>query len=175
MNSVFKLTEYNKSLMNKLDVNMKKFKDYYQYELCIKTNKKNICFNYLFLIKDIMIFILLMIYIIFYIKNGKFSLDIDYNEKDVFVFIMNNYILYIFFLIVFTFILVNILLMFHETISLKGYHKFILLVIYFSIYFIYYILFMCKYTYSGFNDSILSGLEFFLLVFLHVTHFIPFI
>ena len=123
MNSVFKLTEYNKSLMNKIDVNMKKFKDYYQYELYIKTNKKNICFNYLFLIKDIMIFILLMIYIICYIKNGKFSLDIDYNEKDVFVFIINDYILYIFFLIVFTFILVNILLMFHEAISLKGYHK----------------------------------------------------
>ena len=33
MDSVLKLTKYNKSLMEKIDINMKKIQDYYQYEL----------------------------------------------------------------------------------------------------------------------------------------------
>ena len=33
MKSVLKLTKYNKSLMDKIDINMKKLEDYYQYEI----------------------------------------------------------------------------------------------------------------------------------------------
>ena len=106
MNSVFKLTKYNKSLMNKLDINMKKFQDYYQYEL--RTDKKNFCSNFYYLIRDIIIFIFLMVFIIIYNKKGEFSLKSGYEEKENFVVIMNDYILNIYFIFIFTFILVHI-------------------------------------------------------------------
>ena len=108
MNSVLKLTKYNKVLMDKIDINIKKFKDYYQYKIEEKESKR-FCFNYFILIKDLIIFILLMVFIILSKINGdEFSHRVGYKEKENFVAIMNDYIFYIFFIIIFAFILVNI-------------------------------------------------------------------
>jgi len=96
MKSVFKFTKYNKSLMNKIDINNKNFQDHYQYKLDIKVIKRRVDINYYFIIKDTVIFLLLLIYIILYKVNGKFSLKKGYENKELFVIIMNDYILYIF-------------------------------------------------------------------------------
>jgi len=163
MNSVFKLTKYNKSLMNKLDINMKKFQDYYQYEL--RTDKKNFCSNFYYLIRDIIIFIFLMVFIIIYNKKGEFSLKSGYEEKENFVVIMNDYILYIYFIFILAFILVNILLIFRKIIVLKSYKKILSILFYFVIHLIHHLLFLCKLIYSEFKDPILNGLEIFLIIF----------
>ena len=159
MNSVLKLTKYNKVLMDKIDINIKKFKDYYQYKIEEKENK-SFCFNYFILIKDLIIFILLMVFIILSKINGdEFSHRVGYKEKENFVAIMNDYIFYIFFILIFAFILVNILLIFQKIIVLKAYKKNLSLLFYFLIYFTHYILFLCKFDYARFKDPTLSGLE----------------
>ena len=159
MNSVLKLTKYNKVLMDKIDINIKKFKDYYQYKIEEKESK-SFCFNYFILIKDLIIFILLMIFIILNKINGdEFSHRVGYVEKKNFVAIMNDYIFYIFFILIFAFILVNILLIFQKIIVLKAYKKNLSILFYFLIYFIHYILFLCKFDYARFKDPTLNGLE----------------
>ena len=44
MKSVFNLIKHNKSLMEKLDINNKKIKEYFKYNLKIEIKKKGIFF-----------------------------------------------------------------------------------------------------------------------------------
>ena len=176
MKSVLKLTKYNKSLMEKIDINMKKFQDYYQYELGIKKDEKLFRLNYYFLIRDIIIFILLMVFIILYKLNGsEFSLNDGYDEKENFVVFMNDYFLYIFFILIFAFISFNILLVSRKIIILKAYKKILLILFNFLIYFIHYILFLYKYDYSEFNSRALADLEGFFIILFSINIFITII
>ena len=61
LKSVVIFTKYNKKLMNDLDLDIKKFQDNHQYEFSFKLYEKSFCLNYVFLIKDIIIFISWMI------------------------------------------------------------------------------------------------------------------
>ena len=176
MKSVLKLTKYNKSLMEKIDINMKKIQDYYQYELGIKKDEKLFRLNYYFLIRDIIIFILLMVFIILYkLNSSEFSLNDGYDEKENFVVFMNDYFLYIFFILIFAFISFNILLVSRKIIILKAYKKILLILFNFLIYFIHYILFLYKYDYSEFNSRALADLEGFFIILFSINIFITII
>ena len=98
MKSVLKLTKYNKSLMEKIDINMKKYKDYYQYEFYIKSNKNTFCLNYFFLIKDIIIFIFLLIFIILYKKNEILLLELVIGKRKFCSYYERLYFIYIFYI-----------------------------------------------------------------------------
>ena len=107
----------------------------------------------------------MMIFIILYKNNGKFSLKDDYENKENFVVIMNDYISIIFLIFVFASIIINILLKFRVIIILKAFKKILLILFYFLIYFIYYTLFLYKITYSEFKDTTITGLE---MSFIHI-------
>ena len=81
--SVLELIKYNKSLNNKLGINIK---DYYEYnsKIKIKKNKSSICMLTSHLVFEIMIFLLFLIYIIIFHVKGTFNnknLKKDYNVK----------------------------------------------------------------------------------------------
>ena len=97
MKPVIKLVKYNKSLLNKLDINIK---DNYKYEIETKIEKKGNCFFiYLLVIESIFSFLFLG-YILLYV-SGKFNdknLKDGYNvKKKNFVDFMDNYILFAYF------------------------------------------------------------------------------
>ena len=70
--SVIKLVKYNKSLLKRLNINIKK-----NYEYKIKTETKikkepDICFIFLFFC-ELILFIIFLAYIIKFYANGKFK------------------------------------------------------------------------------------------------------
>ena len=103
INSIIKLVKYNKSLLNKLDINIKTIDKLNNYKLQTKKNIKIIKIRYFWIIIMIIFhpegigIILLLIYIIFFYKKGKFTDDIlekGYNErKKKFVDSMDKYLL----------------------------------------------------------------------------------
>ena len=99
------------------------------------------------LIKDIIIFTLLLVFIILYKKNDSFSMKTGYAKNINFVVIMNDYIIYIFLILIFLFILVEIFSIIKKTIAIKRWLKMLLFIFYSLIYIIRYILFMLKFNY----------------------------
>ena len=97
MKPVIKLVKYNKSLLNKLDINIK---DNYKYEIETKIEKKGNCFFIYLLVIEIIFSFLFLGYILFYV-SGKFNdknLKDGYNvKKKNFVDFMDNYILFAYF------------------------------------------------------------------------------
>ena len=114
MNSIFKLIKHNKKLMDKLGINIEKIKEHFQYNIKIELKKKGKFFFVVYLVKDIIIFIIFFIYLILYNERGKFNgkiLPEEYNkEMKKFVDIMDKYILPIYFVIIIISIILNILL-----------------------------------------------------------------
>ena len=99
MKQVLKLIKYNKSLLNKLDINIK---ENYKYEFETKIEKKiSKYWTIIFVIKYIIFFIFFLAYIIKFYVSGKFNAEIlkeGYNlKKKRFVDFMDNYILLIYF------------------------------------------------------------------------------
>ena len=98
MKPVIKLVKYNKSLLNKLNINIK---DNYKYEIETKITKKGNDIFSMLLTSDIIFSILFLAYIIKFHVSGKFNdktLKDEYNlEKKKFVDFMDNYILYSYF------------------------------------------------------------------------------
>ena len=116
MNSVLKFVAYNKTLLNKLDIN---FKDYYDFKAKEKT-KIEIDFNNELSLEiaclDIFsLFIPLLIYIIMFYSKGTFNdknLKEEYDKKKKnYVDIMNKYILLSFLAFHIIFIVLNIILL----------------------------------------------------------------
>ena len=149
--SVLELIKYNKSLNNKLGINIK---DYYEYnsKIKIKKNKLSICMLTSHLVFEIMIFLLFLIYIIMFYAKGTFNnnnLKKDYNvKKKKFVDFMNNYIL----LLYFGFIMISVLLkIFYinkkEKVFLKGNIKRIYYLLMSIIHLTHYIVFIIKCVY----------------------------
>ena len=104
MKQVLKLIKYNKSLLNKLDINIK---ENYKYEFETKIEKKiSKHWTIIFVIKYIIFFIFFLAYIIKFYVSGKFNAEIlkeGYNlKKKRFVDFMDNYILlpYFFFMMI---------------------------------------------------------------------------
>ena len=152
MKSVFNLIKYNKSLLNKLDINIETIKDNYIFKYKINIIKNGIKFTSIILLGDIILFLLLLVYIILFYKKGKFNnknLKIEYNEgyKN-FIDYMDNYILITYLIIIFSEILLNIILLLCKIIALKGYIKLIFLLINFLIDLIHYSLYIFKFRYS---------------------------
>ena len=114
MKSIFKLIKHNKKLMDKLGINIKKIEEHFQYNIKIETKKNGKFFFSMYLIKDIIVFIIFMIYLILYNERGKFNGIILPEEYDKgmkkFVDIMDKYILPIYFVIIIISIILNILL-----------------------------------------------------------------
>ena len=111
MKSVLKLTKYNKCLLNKLDIN---FKDYFKYEIEIKTdiNENDILMISISLALGIFWLIIYLIYIILFYLRGTFNdknLKEGYSEKKKdFVYFMDNYILLAYFLLNFVKFIISV-------------------------------------------------------------------
>ena len=162
INSIIKLVKYNKSLLNKLDINIKTIDKLNNYKLQTKKNIKIIKIRYFWII-IIIIFhpegigiILLLIYIIFFYKKGKFTDDIlekGYNErKKKFVDSMDKYLLipytiiiYLFLLLIYSFYIFPGI---SRKFSIKGVQKFLFLVFYLFLALIYYIINIIKFIFS---------------------------
>ena len=159
MKSVFNLIKHNKSLMEKLDINNKKIKEYFKYNLKIEIKKKGIVFFVMYLIKDIIVFIIFLIYLILYYTRGKFNektLVEKYDKKmKKFVDIMDKYILSIYLGIIIIAILINALLCLSKLFALKGESKAIFFIFPFFDLF-HYILYLIKYD---FTDKIIKELK----------------
>ena len=124
MKSIFKLIKYNKSLMDKLDINKKKIKEHFNYNLKIEIKKRAKIFFAFYLVKDIITFIIFMIYFILYYAKGKFNektLAQHYDEKKKkYIDNMDKYILPIFLGTIFLAILFNILLCLSRLFAIKA-------------------------------------------------------
>ena len=98
MKPVIKLFKYNKSLLNKLDIDIK---DNYKYEIETKIEKKGNCIFICLFQFEFFFSILFLAYIIKFYVSGKFNdknLKDGYNlKKKKFVDFMDNYILFAYF------------------------------------------------------------------------------
>ena len=152
--SVIKFTKYNKSLLNRIDINIKTIHKLYDYKLENKINSKYPKFLKIMLLnlQEVTTIILFIIYIILFYKKGKFNdeiLKLGYNEsKKQFIDSMDNYILipYLIFLIASK--ILNILIFHYEKLVTKGITKFIILCSVCLIDISYYILILIKFVFS---------------------------
>ena len=149
--SILKLTKYNKSLNDKLGINII---DYYEYntKIKIKKNKSAIIFYYIQIALEIIILLNFLIYIIVFYEKGTFNnnnLKKDYNvKKKKFVDFMNNYILLLYFaFIMLSFLLKILYLNKNEKVFLKGNIKKIYYSLMFIINLTHYIVFIIKCVY----------------------------
>ena len=86
INSVIRLIKYNKSLFNKLDINIKTINKLNNYKIETNVNKKKPNFHIILIsaIFPVIQIIFFLIYIIFFYIKGTFNdemLKIEYNEK----------------------------------------------------------------------------------------------
>ena len=170
INSVIRLIKYNKSLLNKLDININAINKLNNYKIETKENKKNpinanekkprnenkkkskfmiIIISAIFPLAQIILF---LIYIIFFYKKGKFIdeiLKIGYNErKKKFVDFMDKYLLIPYFIFIISFEVFKYLLLVFKIFDIKMILKIIILFLYNWIDLIYYIVNIIKFTFS---------------------------
>ena len=151
MKSVLKLTKYNKCLLNKLEIN---FKDYFKYEIEIKTdeNENDILFITLGITQDFGWFIIYLIYIILFYIRGTFNdknLKEGYNKKKKdFVDFMDNYILLAYFLFNCATILIAILFINCKFLIIKGYIKLLICIFINLIDLTHHISYIIKFAYA---------------------------
>ena len=154
MNSVLKFVAYNKTLLNKLDIN---FKDYYDFKAKEKT-KIEIDFNNelslgIACLDIFSLFFPLLIYIIMFYSKGTFNdknLKEEYDKKKKnYVDIMNKYILLSFLAFHIIFIVLNIILL-KKIFSgfLKNTIFFFLYIFYCLIYLIFEIAHIIKFSFT---------------------------
>ena len=129
MKQVLKLIKYNKSLLNKLDINIK---ENYKYEIETKIKKKiSKIWTIIFVIKYIIFFILFLAYIIKFYVSGKFNaenLKEGYNlKKKRFVDFMDNYILLIYFGFIIASLIFMIIFFLCISFAIKNYVKLIII------------------------------------------------
>ena len=145
MKPVIKLVKYNKSLLNKLNINIK---DNYKYEIETKITKKEIFIFSMLLKSDIAFSIVFLAYIIKFHVSGKFNdktLKDEYNlEKKKFVDFMDNYILYSYFGFLIISIVFIIIYFCCKSIALKKQAKQIIFIIIFLVDLIHYITYIIK-------------------------------
>ena len=152
MKSVLKLTKYNKCLLNKLDIN---FKDYFKYEIEIKTdiNKDDILIMIITgLYSGIYWFIIYLIYIILFCLGGTFNdknLKEGYSEKKKdFVYFMDNYILLAYFLFNFVKLTIWVSFINCKCLAIKGYIKLLIFIFFILIDLTHDISFIIKFAYA---------------------------
>ena len=141
INSVIRFIKYNKSLLNKLDININAINKLNNYKIETKENKKNpinanrkkprnenkkkskfmiIIISAIFPLAQIILF---LIYIIFFYKKGKFIdeiLKIGYNErKKKFVDFMDKYLLIPYFIFIISFEVFKYLLLVFKIFDIK--------------------------------------------------------
>ena len=170
INSVIRFIKYNKSLLNKLDININAINKLNNYKIETKENKKNpinanekkprnenkkkskfmiIIISAIFPLAQIILF---LIYIIFFYKKGKFIdeiLKIGYNErKKKFVDFMDKYLLIPYFIFIISFEVFKYLLLVFKIFDIKMILKIIILFLYNWIDLIYYIVNIIKFTFS---------------------------
>ena len=184
MKSVLKLVKYNKSLLNKLDIN---FEENYKYKYGkdTKVYKDIDCSHYILFSFDIIFFILFLIYItIFYVKekfNDK-NLKEGYNvKKKKFVDFMDNYILLAYFGYIIASIIIFILYFYFKSFVLKGYIKLIIFVLICFVDLTHYITYIIKFAFSiklinkekrkiiwfyGFDITIIIFLSLYIVIFM---------
>ena len=145
MKPVIKLVKYNKSLLNKLNINIK---DNYKYEIETKITKKGHFIFPILLISDNIFSIVFLAYIIKFHVSGKFNdktLKDEYNlEKKKFVDFMDNYILYSYFGFLIISIVFIIIYFCCKSIALKKQAKQIIITIIFLVDLIHYITYITK-------------------------------
>ena len=144
--SVLELTKYNKSLNNKLGINIK---NYYQYNSIIKITKNFLSNDMFFcqLLYEAIIILLFLIYIIIFYVKGTFNNDNlkkEYSaEMKRFVDFMNNYILFAYLGFIVISFLLKILFLFRK-IFLKGNIKRIYTLLIFIVNLAYFIVLFIK-------------------------------
>ena len=148
--SVLKLIKYNKNLINRIDINIK---DYYNYKYKVKIEKKlKAVFLFLMFLHIILIFIPILIYIICFFTIGTFNdknLKEGYDKKKKsFVDFMDNYILLVYFLLIITSYILNILFNLSSKIYLKALHRGIYLLIFGLVDLFHYVLHWIKYIFT---------------------------
>ena len=130
MKPVLKLVKYNKSLLNKLDINIK---ENYIYEIKrkIERNQIKVCFFGLNLAIYMFLFIFFFTYIISFYVGGKFNdenLKKGYNvKKKRFVDFMDNYILFIYFGFIIASLIFMIIFFLYISFAFKKYVKLIII------------------------------------------------
>jgi len=149
MKSIFKLTKYNKKLLNKLDLNIE---DHYNYKLKIKIEKNKNSLIMFWLSSDIYMIILVLIYMIMFYSKGAFNQKIlkkEYNEKKKrFVDIMDNYILLAYLVFIIIFQILNFLIFNRSKIFITGQKNFIFFLVKSLVEIIHYICYIIKYKYT---------------------------
>ena len=150
MKSLVKFINYDKKLINTLDIHIN---DFFQYKTETETDIKIEGNSEGFIIGDINFgcfdFFIYLIYVISFFKKGKFNhknLKKNYNEnyKNV-VDVMDNYVLIIYFVFIIIMIRANILLLIYEC-KIKWYIKIIFVFIYFLNDFFQYIIVIIKFV-----------------------------
>ena len=121
MKPIIKLVRYNKSLLNRLNINIK---ENYNYKIITKL-EKNICSLFIFclLLIETIIFLLFLPYVIKFYISGKFNeknLKDRYNLKiKTFIDFMDNYILFAYFLFTIISLIFLIIYFFCKSFALK--------------------------------------------------------
>ena len=151
MKSVLKLTKYNKCLLNKLDIN---FKDYFKYEIEIKTDidENDIKFITSGISQDFGWLIIYLIYIILFYIRGTFNdknlkEGYDKKKKD-FVDFMDNYILLAYFLFNCATIIIIISFISSKCLAIKGYIKLLIYIFISLIDLTHHISYIIKFAYA---------------------------
>ena len=146
--SVFKLVKYNKSLMNKLDINLKNMKYLYKSFTEIKKGKAGETFFIFCFSLNLFKFIFLMVYIILIDHRGTFKdhiLKIGYNKsKKKYVDFRNYFALPAFFIYTFLYNLINYFLMLSKKIYIQKKIKLIFVIFIFVIEVINYLMEIIK-------------------------------
>ena len=149
MKSVLKFVAYDKSLFNKLDINIKDYFDYKTKKIVEKRFYELIFYPIFF---GNFFFIPLIIYNIRLFKNGKFFfvfwLIKNYQYKLDFIYFIDNYITGIFLVIELIYYLFCIIYYKSMKIILTNKIKFIIKIIHFFIYLAYYVIHCIKYSYT---------------------------
>ena len=175
MKPVLKLVKYNKSLLNKLDINLKE--DYnYKFEKKIE-KKKDIYLGYFFTFK-IVLFIVFLVYTIKFYEKGKFNkqnLKNGYKiKKKRFVDFMDNYILLAYLGFMLAAMIFATIFLCCKFFTLKRFTKLIIFVFILFVDLIHYIAYIIKFTFtktiSGslswfytFDISLITGLSIYIL------------
>ena len=156
-NSALKFIKYNKSLQNKLDINIKNYNFNYKYKKKIEKNQGFfIILSFANIFNKVIMLIFFLIYLILFYAKDSFidentKKDYDINKKKFIAKMNNSLIEYL------IFILISILWSFLcliRKITFKSVTKLIIFIFILLIDLIYYILLCIKYNYS--NDIILK-------------------